>query len=154
MKSEKPFNLAEALNLRKAVTKEGKVVTDLYHFQGATDSSYPVRGVVDEDLESWTIKGAYDEDETSNPLDLQNIDIDTPEYKNTVREDLIQYLDKQGIDYEDITSHDVILIKKLIQARDVAELFRLGAGYISPDMYRNWVDSDGHDSTPCIVINF
>jgi hypothetical protein len=51
----KPFNLKEALNGAKVVTRDGKEVKELTKFEGLKD--YPLVGVLDNNLATWTTQG-------------------------------------------------------------------------------------------------
>ena len=66
MKLEK-FDLEKALNGAKVVTRDGREVLELTKFENLGE--LPLVGVVDGDLETWSIKGEYSKDTTSN-MDL------------------------------------------------------------------------------------
>jgi hypothetical protein len=51
----KPFNLEEALNGAKVVTRDGREVKELTKFEGLKD--YPLVGIVDSQLHTWTTQG-------------------------------------------------------------------------------------------------
>jgi hypothetical protein len=54
----KPFNLEEALSGKPVVTRQGLPVTKIVHFEN-THNDYQLFGVVDNQIESWTIQGKY-----------------------------------------------------------------------------------------------
>ena len=64
----KPFNLEEALNGAKVVTRSGREVTQLHKFN--VEKSHSLWGVLDEDIHSWTINGEFWDKETSHSRDL------------------------------------------------------------------------------------
>jgi hypothetical protein len=66
MKLEK-FDLEKVIHGAKVVTRDGREVLELTKFENLGE--LPLVGVVDGDLETWTIKGRYYEGETSN-MDL------------------------------------------------------------------------------------
>ena len=66
MKLEK-FDLEKVIHGAKVVTRDGREVLELTKFENLGE--LPLVGVVDGDLETWTIKGRYSEGETSN-MDL------------------------------------------------------------------------------------
>lgn len=64
----KPFNLEEALNGAKVVTRIGREVTQLHKFD--VEKSHCLCGVLDEDILSWTINGEFWDKENINSRDL------------------------------------------------------------------------------------
>jgi hypothetical protein len=60
----KPFNLEEALNGAKVVTRDGREVSQLTKFEGSKD--YQLAGVTDGVLYTWTEQGGYYTDRQSN----------------------------------------------------------------------------------------
>ena len=64
----KPFNLEEALNGAKVVTRNGDEVTQLHKFN--VKKFHCLCGVLDEDILSWTIDGAFWDKENSHSRDL------------------------------------------------------------------------------------
>ena len=67
----KTFDLEKALNTGKALTRDGREVTQLVKFD--IDDSYSLHGVVDDCVSSWTDSGDTWDNETKSDLDLQNI---------------------------------------------------------------------------------
>lgn len=63
------FDLNKALNGATVVTRNGDIVTDLAYFPSAFDTVYPLRGVVDGGVWSWTINGKW-QPNAQNDLDL------------------------------------------------------------------------------------
>jgi hypothetical protein len=61
------FDLEKVIHGAKVVTRDGREVLELTKFENLGE--LPLVGVVDGDLETWTIKGRYSEGETSN-MDL------------------------------------------------------------------------------------
>jgi hypothetical protein len=59
MKLEK-FNLEKALNGAKVVTRDGREVLEFTKFENIKD--YPLVGVLDSQIQSWTIEGNYLDD--------------------------------------------------------------------------------------------
>jgi hypothetical protein len=53
----KPFNLEEALNGAKVVTRDGREVKELTKFESFED--YPLVGVLDNELKSWNEQGKH-----------------------------------------------------------------------------------------------
>jgi hypothetical protein len=113
MKLEK-FDLEKALNGAKVVTRDGRQVTQLTHFE-LTGGPYLLYGVIDGRLEGWTIDGRsiYD---TENEADLflegkvqsiwvniyrkdgdEGIFIGNRRY--TSQEDAIKYIHQNDTDY-------------------------------------------------------
>jgi hypothetical protein len=66
MKLEK-FDLEKVIHGAKVVTRDGREVLELTKFENLGE--LPLVGVVDGDLETWSIKGEYSKDTTSN-MDL------------------------------------------------------------------------------------
>jgi hypothetical protein len=54
----KPFNLEEALNGAKVVTRDGREVSQLTNFENLNDD-YPLIGVVDRSIRTWTTQGLF-----------------------------------------------------------------------------------------------
>lgn len=64
----KPFNLEEALNGAKVVTRNGDEVTQLHKFN--VKKFHCLCGVLDEDILSWTINGEFWDKENNHSRDL------------------------------------------------------------------------------------
>ena len=64
----KPFNLEEALNGAKVVTRSGREVTQLHKFD--VKKSHSLWGVLDDEVASWTIKGEFWDKENNDSKDL------------------------------------------------------------------------------------
>lgn len=64
----KPFNLEEALNGAKVVTRDGDEVTQLHKFN--VKKFHCLCGVLDEDILSWTIDGEFWDKEHNHNRDL------------------------------------------------------------------------------------
>ena len=60
----KPFNLEEALNGAKVVTRDGLEVKELTKFEGLVGG--PIAGVMGGVLNTWTEQGKYYKDKESN----------------------------------------------------------------------------------------
>lgn len=63
------FDLNKALNGATVVTRNGDIVKDLNYFPSAIDTLFPLRGVVNGDIWSWTIEGKWRRNSETN-LDL------------------------------------------------------------------------------------
>jgi hypothetical protein len=64
----KPFNLEEALNGAKVVTRIGLEVSQLTKFEGSKE--YQLAGVMDGKLQTWTEQGVYHAGESDEDLFL------------------------------------------------------------------------------------
>jgi hypothetical protein len=56
-----PFDLErwKAGDFKRVVTKEGKEVSELTYFGSATKDTWPLVGVLEKDVQSWTIDGTF-----------------------------------------------------------------------------------------------
>ena len=54
----------------KVVTKSGKEVSDLTYFGSATKETFPLVGVLENDVQSWTINGGFSINKRDSVLDL------------------------------------------------------------------------------------
>ena len=67
----KTFDLEKALNTGKALTRDGREVTQLTRFD--VYSTFSLRGVLDGNVNSWTDSGDSLSNKIESNLDLQNI---------------------------------------------------------------------------------
>ena len=65
----KKFNLEEALAGKPVVTSQGLAVTQIVYFE-KTHNAYQVFGVVNGEVESWTIQGKYNQKYDNHNKDL------------------------------------------------------------------------------------
>jgi hypothetical protein len=67
-----PFDLERwrAADFKRVVTKEGKEVSDLTYFKSGTKATYPLVGVLENYVESWTINGVFSTLENHTLLNL------------------------------------------------------------------------------------
>ena len=110
-----PFDLEKALNGEKVVTRDGRQVTQLTHFE-LLNNTYPLYGVIGGGLDGWTIDGRYSKYDTENKADLfleskvqsiwvniyrkdgdEGIFIGNRRY--TSQEDAIEYIHQNDTDY-------------------------------------------------------
>jgi hypothetical protein len=56
-----PFDLErwKKADFKRVVTKQGKEVSDLTYFKSATKDTWPLVGVLEKDVQSWTIDGTF-----------------------------------------------------------------------------------------------
>ena len=66
----RPFNLEEALNGAKVVTRDGREVKKLTYFDASKNDHYPLYGVVGTLICCWTITGQHHIDTDNNHNDL------------------------------------------------------------------------------------
>ena len=64
----KEFNLEEALNGAKVVTRDGREVTQLVKFESV--GNYPLVGVLSGRVSNWTIEGMFRQDIKESEADL------------------------------------------------------------------------------------
>lgn len=118
----KPFNLEEALAGKPVVTSEGLLVTQIVHFEN-TNHEYPVFGVVDNQITSWTIQGQFNKTYDNHLKDLfmlsekKSIWVNVYEdgngklciYKEHKTRDLAQMvaLNSQGINHKHIKTIEI-----------------------------------------------
>lgn len=65
----KPFNLQEALAGKPVVTRDGRKVTEIYHFKTGT-SVYSVHACIDGCIREYTQRGTYYETGNGSDFDL------------------------------------------------------------------------------------
>ena len=65
----KPFNLEEALAGKPVVTRQGIPVTQIVHFKNV-NNRYEIFGVLNNEIESWTILGEYNKSLNNHARDI------------------------------------------------------------------------------------
>lgn len=77
----KPFDLEKAKAGAKLVTRDGREVDELHHFEHAT-GNYSVESVIGGCIQSHTVDGKYYDDAKEHPLDLFLATVERTAYVN------------------------------------------------------------------------
>ncbi len=67
-----PFDLErwKKADFKRVVTKSGKEVSDLTYFESATQDTFPLLGVLENEVLSWTINGVFSTIQNSSLFNL------------------------------------------------------------------------------------
>lgn len=66
----KPFNLEAALNGAKVVTRDGRTVSRVTYFPEIKGTDYPVKAIVEDNLQGFTVDGFYYTRNNESCIDL------------------------------------------------------------------------------------